>query len=93
MRWLLEAGVPLDRDRVAAYQDEALQVIGNDAIPQRSRAAETYNLACHHALMGSLDRARTLLRDAYRMDPGLLEFSRTDADLAEIRTELDALAS
>ena len=92
MRWLVEAGVPLDLVRVAAYEDEALRVIGDEAIPARSRAAESYNLACHHALMGSLDRARSLLRDAFRMDQGLLEFSRTDSDLAEIRSELESLA-
>jgi hypothetical protein len=92
LRWLLEAGVPLDEARVARYEADALRVATAPAIPDRSTAAETYNLACHHALRGSLDVARQLLRDAFHRDPELLEFGRTDSDLAALRGELDDLA-
>ena len=38
VRWLLEAGVPLDRARVAVFEDEALRVVGSAAIPEVARA-------------------------------------------------------
>jgi hypothetical protein len=92
VRWLLEAGVPLDGARVAAFERDALRVAGVAAVPEHPRAAEIYNIACHHALRGSLDLARGLLRDSFRLDPGLVEFSRTDEDLVAIRGELEDLA-
>jgi hypothetical protein len=33
--------------------------------------------------------ARTLLRTAFQLDPELIEFSRTDAELESIRDDLD----
>ena len=89
VRWLLEAGVPFDRPRVAAFENEALRVLSNAAIPEAARAVGVYDLACYHALSGSLDLAQSLLRDAFRMDPELVEFSRTDEELVSIRGDLD----
>ena len=91
VRWLLEAGVPLDRARVAVFEDEALRVVSAAALPESARAVGVYDLACYHALSGSPDLARTLLRDAFRMDPELVEFSRTDEELLSIRGDLDGL--
>jgi hypothetical protein len=92
VRWLLEAGVPLDRGRVSAFAEEALRVVNAEAIPGKARAVGLYDLACYHALSGAPDVARSLLRDAFRMDPELVEFSRTDEDLVSIRDDLDRLA-
>lgn len=92
LRWLLEAGVPLDRARVAAFEDEALRVVSVAAIPEKGRAVGLYDIACYHALSGSPDIARNLLRDAFRMDPELVEYSRTDEELQSIRGDLDSLA-
>ena len=91
VRWLLEAGVPLDRARVAAFEDEALSVVSAAVIPEVARAVGVYDLACYHALSGSPDLAQNLLRDAFRMDPELVEFSRTDEELLSIRGDLDSL--
>ena len=91
VRWLLEAGVQLDSARVARYEADALRLAKAPGVPQRSQAAETYNIACHHTLRGSLAVARRLLRDAFRMDPELLAFSRTDEDLVVLRDQLDKL--
>ena len=91
VRWLLEAGVPLDRARVAVFEDEALSVVSAAAIPEVARAVGVYDLACYHALSGSLDLARNLLRDAFRMDPELVEFSRTDEELLSIHGDIDSL--
>jgi hypothetical protein len=93
VRWLLEAGVPLDRARVAIFEGEALRIVNAAAIPEEARAIAVYDLACYHALSGSHDMARNLLRDAFRMDPELVEFSRTDEELLSIRGDLDGLAS
>ena len=91
VRWLLEAGVPLDRARVAAFEDEALSVVSAAVIPEAARAVGVYDLACYHALSGSPDLAKNLLRDAFRMDPELVEFSRTDEELLNIHGDLDSL--
>jgi hypothetical protein len=93
IRWLLEAGVPLDGERVSAFADEALRTVSDVAIPEKGRAVGLYDLACYHALRGSRDMARNLLRDAFRMDPELVEFSRTDEELLSIRGDIDGLAS
>lgn len=93
IRWLLEAGVPLDRARVSAFEEEALRVVSAPSIPEQARAEGFYDIACYYALRGSPDTARNLLRDAFRMDPELVEYSRTDDELVSIRDDLDALAS
>jgi hypothetical protein len=91
VRWLLEAGVPLDRERVAVFEDEALRVLRTLTIPEVARAVGIYDLACHHALSGSPQLARDLLREAFQMDPELVEFSKTDEELLSIRGDLDSL--
>ena len=91
VRWLLEAGVPLDRTRVAVFEDDALRALDSAAIPEVTRATGLYDLACYHVLSGSPDLARRLLRDAFRMDPELVEFSRTDEELLGIQGDLDGL--
>jgi hypothetical protein len=91
VRWLLEAGVALDRERVARFEEEALRVVNAAAIPDVARAVGVYDLACYHALSGSPDLARNLLRDAFRMDPELVEFSRTDAELLSVHGDIDDL--
>ena len=91
VRWLLEAGVPLDLARVDVFEVEALPVVSAAAFPEKGRAVGVYDLACYYALRGSLDTAKHLLRDAFRMDPELVEFSRTDEDLLSIRGDLDGL--
>ena len=92
-RWLVDAGVPLDRARMAAFEDEALHVVSAAAIPEKGRAVGLYDIACYHALSGSPDIARSLLRDALRLDPELVEYSRTDEELVSIRDEIDDPAS
>jgi hypothetical protein len=91
VRWLLEAGVPLDRTRVAVFEDDALRALDSAAIPKVARATGLYDLACYHVLRGSPDLGRSLLRDAFRMDPELVEFSRTDDELLSIQDDLESL--
>jgi hypothetical protein len=93
LRWLVEAGVPLDRARVSAFEEESVRGVTVPSIPEKARAVGLYDIACHYALSGSPDMARHLLRDAFRMDPELVEFSRTDEDLLSVRGDIDDLAS
>jgi hypothetical protein len=90
-RWLLEAGVPLDAARVAAFVAEATEVVSAPGIPDAARAVGWYDVACHHALTGDIEAARPLLRRAFAADPELVAFAKTDADLAALAGELDEL--
>ena len=92
VRWLVEAGVPLDAARVSAYAREVRGVVSSAAIPERVRAVGLYDVACYHALSGSPEEAKTLLRQAFAFDPELRDFSRTDSDLESIRDDLEAIA-
>jgi hypothetical protein len=88
VHWLLEAGVPLDRDRVAAFAEMAHDLVTAPVLPDLARAIGVYDLACFHALSGSNGPARVLLREAFTLDPEMIEFSQTDPDLAGIREDL-----
>lgn len=90
-RWLLEAGVPVDARRVDAFADETVPLVSASSLPASDRAIGAYDLACFLALTGRTDDARARLRDAFRLDPDLVDFARTDADLASLHGELDAL--
>jgi hypothetical protein len=92
IRWLVEAGVPLDMARVSAYAREVREVVSSAAMPERNRAVGLYDVACYHALSGSPEVAKTLLRQAFAFDPELRDFSRTDSDLDSIRDDLEAIA-
>jgi hypothetical protein len=93
LRWLREAGVPLDRARLDEFAAEAESLVGAASLPDGDRAAGLYDLACFRALTGSADAARELLRHAFRLRPDLVAFGRTDPDLASLRDELDALGA
>ena len=71
IRWLVEAGVPLDAARVSTYPHEVREVVSSAAIPERHRAVGLYDVACYHALSGSPEEAKTLLRQAFAFDPEL----------------------
>lgn len=92
LRWLLEAGVPLDAARVQAFADEARSMVTLPSLPDADRAIGVYDLACFYALTDRTDGARPLLREAFRLSPDLVEYAKTDVDLASIVDELDALA-
>jgi hypothetical protein len=90
--WLVDADIGVHEARVAAFVDEQERLIDVDALPDSDRGVGLYNLACAHAVAGRLDRARPLLRVAFRLRPDLAEFAREDADLVELREELPSLA-
>jgi hypothetical protein len=51
------------------------------------RGTVRYNLACHHALAGEAEKAIDALREAFRLNPDLIAWSKEDTDLAPIRNE------
>ena len=89
--WLIDAGVGVDAARVAAFVDEHERQIERTPLADGDRAIADYNLACAHALAGRLDRARPLLRTAFRLRPDLAEYALGDADLTALRDELATL--
>jgi hypothetical protein len=60
-------------------------------LPDSDRGVGIYDLACAHAIAGHLERARPLLREAFRLRPDLAAFPNQDPDLAELRGELSSL--
>jgi hypothetical protein len=90
--WLAAAGVGVDERRVADFLDEHERQLDAAPLPDADRAIAVYNLACAHAAAGRLDRARPLLRVAFRLRPDLAEFATGDPDLVELRDELPTLA-
>lgn len=89
--WLVDAGVGVDEARVAAFFDEHERHLSRADLPDAERGVGLYNLACAHAVAGRLDRARPLLRVAFRLRPDLGEFAKEDSDLVELRDELPSL--
>jgi len=89
--WLVDAQIGVDEARVATFFDEHERQLSEAALPDADRGVGLYNLACAHAVAGRLDRARPLLRVAFRLRPDLGEFAREDSDLTELRDELQSL--
>ncbi len=89
--WLVDANVGVDPERVAAFVDEHERQIEETPLADADRAIAVYNLACAHSIAGRLDRARPLLRTAFRLRPDLAEFAKGDPDLAALRNELSTL--
>jgi tetratricopeptide (TPR) repeat protein len=90
---LAEAYVKRGQAAYAAAMMESLSVelVRLDDSP-RWLGVVRYNLACYYALAGETARAIEALRDALRLHPGLLEWSKEDADLASLRDESDYMA-
>jgi hypothetical protein len=90
--WLVDAGVGIDEARLATFIDAEERLLEAADLPDSDRGVGLYNLACAHAVAHRLDRARAILRDAFRMRPDLAEFAKEDPDLVDLREELGALS-
>lgn len=91
--WLLEADIGVDAGSVAAFVDDQERLLNVDGLPDADRGVGLYNLACAHAVARRLDRARSILRGAFRLRPDLAEFAKQDPDLVELRDELPSLVT
>ena len=90
--WLVDAGIGVDPAQVEALVEEEARMLDSADLPDSDRGVGLYNLACAHAVAGRLAKARELLPEALRLRPDLLEFAKTDPDLAALAGDLDAMA-
>jgi hypothetical protein len=91
--WLRDADIGVDDSRVATFVDTMEGLLDTSGLPDADRGVGIYNLACAHAVAGRLDRARALLRVAFRFRPDLAEYAKKDSDLVELRDELPTLVA
>ena len=91
--WLRDADIGVDAARVTAFVDTMERLLDTSGLPDADRGVGIYNLACAHAVAGRLDRARALLRVAFRFRPDLAEYAKEDPDLVELRDELPTLVA
>jgi len=91
--WLRYADIGVDAARVTSFVDTMEGLLDTSGLPDADRGVGIYNLACTHAVAGRLDRARALLRVAFRFRPDLAEYAKEDSDLVELRDELPALVA
>jgi len=89
--WLVDAGIGVHEAQVRAFLDSEEQLLSETSLPDSDRGVGIYNLACAHALARRLDRARELLRTAFRLRPDLVKFAMEDPDLVSLRDELPSL--
>ena len=90
--WLADAGIGVDTERIAAFLSDHERQLMEAPLADADRAIGLYNVACAHAVAGRLDRARPLLRTAFRIRPDLAEFAKEDPDLVQLRGELGDLS-
>lgn len=80
-------------DRFARYLAEVEAVLRRGHLPPRDSGVMLYNAACHDALSGDLDAARSRLRAAISRRSELAQAARDDADLVALRDEIEALSA
>jgi rhodanese-related sulfurtransferase len=75
--------------RLAALQlqEELLAAVRRSNMPPENLGVVLYNQACFYAINGWPDRALQLLPDAFRLRPTLVQWSRHDTDLDEVRAD------
>jgi tetratricopeptide (TPR) repeat protein len=81
-----------EKEHATAMQEEAARLLEELDEGENWRGTVRYNLACHYALVGETERAIEELREALELNPGLVEWSKQDSDLASIREEPGYLA-
>jgi hypothetical protein len=80
-------------ERYDAFAGQLEDILARGHLPPRDSGVMLYNLACHHALSGDVDRARRLLRKAFIHRRDLLQPALEDPDLVVLGGELSALAT
>jgi hypothetical protein len=79
-------------ERYDAFAGQLEDILARGHLPPRDSGVMLYNLACHHALSGDVDRARRLLRKAFIHRRDLLQPALEDPDLVVLGGELSTLA-
>ncbi|GAB4530863.1 MAG: hypothetical protein Kow0063_09490 [Anaerolineae bacterium] len=74
-----------DGRRAQQIQERIAQNMGKLDDSDAWQGAVTYNLACHYALNDQAETALEMLRRAFKLNPGLVDWSREDSDLDALR--------
>jgi hypothetical protein len=75
-----------------ALEERLAEVVASGLLPDAAAGVTIYNQACRRALAGQLDSAREMLRTAFRLNPGLLDWAPQDTDVQALWGELKLLA-
>jgi hypothetical protein len=82
--WYIKRGSPSRAAKM--YQEMTAQLTGLDDSPEWQGTIR-YNNACSFSLLGDKETAINELRQALKMNPGLIEWSHKDPDFEPIRGE------
>ena len=74
-----------EADLAQAVQERIAEEMGTLDDSDRWQGTVTYNLACFYALNGQAGPALERLRQAFRLNPGLIDWSKEDSDLDSLR--------
>jgi hypothetical protein len=78
--------------RLVALEGRLAEVVASGLLPDAVAGGTIYNQACRRAMAGQLESAREMLRTAFRLNPGLLEWAPQDTDVQALWGELESLA-
>jgi len=79
-------------DAAIRNSDKAYQMINPLDSSERGRGRNLYNKACSYALAGHKTEAIQMLKDALKLAPDLLEWSKQDSDLDNLREDPQFMA-
>jgi tetratricopeptide (TPR) repeat protein len=81
-----------EKEYATELQEEAAKLAVELVEDKDWHGVVRYNLACHYALIGETERAIEGLKQAFELNPSLVEWSKQDSDLTSIREEPGYLA-
>ena len=76
-------------EKASALWEEAVGLLVDLDQDNNWQGTCRYNLACSYARSGQAERAVETLREALRLNPGLVEWSKSDSDFNSIRERPD----
>ena len=79
-------------EKALRLQEQTSQALGKLDPDPRWQGNVRYNLACVYALSGSKEKAIPALKEAFALNPALLDWSKKDTDLDSLRQEPDFIA-
>jgi tetratricopeptide (TPR) repeat protein len=74
-------------DAAIASADKAFKLVDNIDSSEVGRGRNLYNKACSYALAGRKSEAITMVKEAVKLAPNLLEWSKQDSDLDSLRED------
>jgi hypothetical protein len=80
-------------ERYDAFAHRLEEILARGHLPPHDSGVMLYNIGCHYALSGELDRARRFMRSAFEHRHDLLEPALEDSDLVALSSELTELAT